>query len=563
VSAAPASIERTCALVLLTLAPAAAVAWPAETLPAGRMVLALLAALAAALLAAGRCASSRGVGVAAALLLPPAVAAAAAAPGRARAIDEAALFAALGLLALLARRSADDPRVAPILTAVLAGVGAAASFLALAQALWIYPAAAAGLRAAGAPADRFVDAVLVRLEAGRPSGPFILPAALAGFLAMTLPSTLCWVRQGRSRVVRAAAVVALLAQAAALALTRSLGGLLAAAAALALILVPRAPRRALAAAALVAVAALAAAGFLFDRRAEIGAGPGRDPLSLRAGNWRAAAAMIHDHPLAGVGPGGFATAYTGYLRAGMNETRFAHNSWLQIPACWGAWTIVPLAALAAAFWHALRAALRLQEAAAALAAGGTAFLLHNLVDFTLYLPAVAVTGACAVGLTLGAQRAAAPVGDPRLPPAPGRLRRALAALAVGGLLAAHGLATARAARLLEEARLLAEAGRRDEALAAARGAAVARPADPDPRSFIADLILAHAMDDPALRHEGEVAAAAAVDLDRRSAARHMTRAAYHAAAGEISAARLELERARLLYPAKKEYAAGAAGEATR
>jgi hypothetical protein len=83
----------------------------------------------------------------------------------------------------------------------------------------------------------------------------------------------------------------------------------------------------------------------------------------------------------------------------------------------------------------------------------------------------------------------------------------------------------------------------------------ARPGDPDPRSLIAELILADDMNDPALRREGESAATAAVVLDGRAAVRHATRAAYHAAAGEIAAARLELERAHALYPAKPQYRA--------
>ena len=539
-------------LTLAALVPAAAVACPPEDLPAGRLVFALLAALAAILLAVTPPALPDAGRWAALLLLPPAIAAVLVAPDRARAADEAALLAGLVLFALIGFRSAHDPRAPRLLASVLAVLGTAASVLALAQAVWIYPAAAAMLRAAGAPADGFVDAVLVRLEAGRPTGPFILPAALAGFLAMTLPATLLGIRRGLPRGVRPAAAVALALQAAALVMTRSLGGLAATAVSLAIVLVPRSTRRVVTAAVLVGVAAIAAVGFLVDRRAEIGSGPGRDPLTLRAGNWGAAAAMVRDHPLAGAGPGGFATAYTGYLRAGMNETRFAHNSWLQIPACWGLWAVFPLAALALVWVRGLGAALRAGGATAGLAAGGTGFLLHNLVDFTLYLPSVAVAGALVIGMSLGAARARSSDAD-RCEGKGVRARRVVAALVVGALLAAHGIAAGRSGLFLERARLAADAGRRTEALAAARRAAAARPGDPDPHSFIAEVILAHDMDDPVLRREGESAATAAVLLDRRAAMRHATRAAYHAAAGEIAAARLEMERARILYPAKPQY----------
>jgi len=539
---------------LAALVPAAAVACSPESLPGGRLVFALLAATAAILLAIKPPALPGAGRWAALLLLPPAIAAVLAAPGRARAADEAALLLGLVLFALIGYRAACAPHAKHLLAAVLAALGTAASALALAQAAWIYPAAAATLRAAGAPADGFVDAVLVRLEAGRPSGPFILPAALAGFLAMTLPATLLGIRRGLARGVRPAAAVALALQAAALMMTRSLGGLVAAAVSVAIVLVPRSTRRVVTTAVVVMVAAIAAAGFLVDRRAEIGSGPGRDPLTLRAGNWGAAAAMVRDHPVAGVGPGGFATAYTGYVRAGMNETRFAHNSWLQIPACWGLWAVFPLATLALIWARGLGAALRAGGAAAALAAGGTGFLLHNLVDFTLYLPSVAVAGAVVIGMSLGVA-GARPADEDRSGGNGARTRRLLAAAVVAGVLATHGIVSARAGLFLDKARRAADAGRRAEALVAARRAVAARPGDPDPRSFIAEVILAHDMDDPALRREGESAATAAVVLDRRAAVRHATRAAYHAAAGEIAAARLEMERAHTLYPAKPQYRA--------
>jgi len=540
-------------LSLAALVPAATVAFPPESLAAGRLVFGLLAALVVILLLVVRPTTLPGRGGwVALLLLPPAAAAVLAAPGRARALDEAALFAGLILFALVGYRAAGDPRAPGLLAAVLAVLGTAAAALALVQAAWIYPAAAATLRAAGTPADRFVDAALVRLEAGRPSGPFILPAALAGFLAMTLPATLFWIRRGLRRGVRPAAATALALQAGALVATRSLGGLAATAVSLAIVLVPRSTRRIVTIAALVVVAAIAAGGFLIERRAEIGSGPGRDPLSLRAGNWGAAAAMLRDHPIAGVGPGGFATAYTQYLRAGMNETRFAHDSWLQLLACWGAWASVPLALLALAWARGLGTVLRAGGATAALAGGGTAFLLHNLVDFTLYLPSVAVSGVVVIGMVLGA--AASSSSDAgRCLGTRAPVCRVAVALVVAITLATHAIAAARTGLFLERARLAADAGRLDEALVAARRAAAARPRDPDPRSFIAEVILAYDMDDPVLCREGESAATAAVVLDRRAAMRHATRAAYHAAAGEIAAARLEMERAHTLYPEKPQY----------
>src|SRR2546423_525201 len=83
-----------------------------------------------------------------------------------------------------------------------------------------------------------------------PAGPFTLPAALAGFFALTLPLTLLEARLLAGRRARALLVVALLLQSYALFLTRSVGGLAATGVSLSLslpIVAPRSTRTLLAA----------------------------------------------------------------------------------------------------------------------------------------------------------------------------------------------------------------------------------------------------------------------------------------------------------------------------
>jgi O-antigen ligase len=126
--------------------------------------------------------------------------------------------------------------------------------------------------------------------------------------------------------------VAVAIQAAGLAATQSATavGSLAAAGLLAGIAHPRLAR-VLVPALLVLVALLA--GIVVLRRERL-----LDPAAaqgswrLRAGNAAAAARMIGEHPLRGVGPGAFAEVYPSVLRPGGNEARHAHCLPLELMA---------------------------------------------------------------------------------------------------------------------------------------------------------------------------------------------------------------------------------------
>lgn len=480
----------------------------------------------------------------------------------ARALDEAAYAVCLVAAGLAGRSVAAAPRGPAVLGLVLAALAVAVSAHAAAQRFVTYPALAAALRAAD-PADP--GGVLVRLEAGRPSGPFVLPAALGGFVALALPWLALRAARGRGPGPRLAAGAALAAGLGGLALTKSVGALVAAAAGI-LIALPADRRRV--AAAVVLAAALGGGWFLAGRD-DVRAVPGGDPLTLRAGNWAAALRMIAERPVFGVGPGAFATHYPRAMRPGMNETRHAHNSYLEAAAGWGLWILAPVGLLVTAAAGAVRARRRdardrfsgrgreAPDDRLALLAGGVAFLVHNLGDFTAYLPGVALPAAVALGCGIGppAGRAA-----PRRPPAPAAgpwipapiARRAAAAVAAVAL-ALHGAATARSRAALEAARVAAADGDHAAALAHARRGREARPDHPDPRAFLAQAILGLPDASPALRAEGECEAAAGLRLDPGAAVLHWTRALYHQAAGERAAAWRERHAAHLLYPLKKLY----------
>ncbi len=484
---------------------------------------------------------------------PLAVASLGSASCRARAHDEAAAAALLvvgGCLGgLLARHGRSG-----WLTLSLIALGCGASLHAVLQRHVTYPTLAAALRAAD-PADP--TGFLVRLEAGRPSGPFLLPAALGGFLAMAIPVTLAWTAgAGRSRL-RIAGLAAAGLEIYALLLTRSLGALAAAATGV-LLTIPLLARRRrrLIFAGIVVMAILTGALFVHARRSEIFSGPGADPISLRAGNWSAAARMIRERPVLGVGPGGFESFYPRMMREGMNETRYAHNSYLQAAATWGIWILAPIGALVAAVAAAAGRAWRACAPELPLLAAGSAFLLHNLFDFTAYLPAVALPAAVLLGAALAGRE---PRADPGrfVTRVAARIASVAGAVVLGSVLVVHGLAAARSESLLDRAADTIEAGRIDRAIALGRAAIDARPGDPRTRAFVAQTILAHAMEDVALRREGEIEAAAALALQPESAVLHHTRALYHRAAGETAAAYREQYAAHRLHPLEESYRVGA------
>ena len=558
-------MTRRLASGVAVLAVMIAVLRPPEVWPVAAALVEILAAAAFVLLARRPAALPVDARRAALLLLPLAAAAVWLAANEARAIDEAFLVGQFIVFVALGCVIADDPRARRAIPALLLCLGTLAAAQAIAQHHWAWPQVAAELRAAGPPADAGADAMLVRLESGRPSGPFVLPTALAGFLAITIPASLLSALEG-GLAARAGAAAALLVQCYGLFLTRSLGGLAALACAC-VVLLGRGSRRPLrrflpAAAVLLLVIGIASLVFLRARHGEMTSAPGADPVSLRAGNWRVAAAMIGDHPLFGVGPGAFGTFYPRYMRAGMNETQYAHNSYLQLVSTWGLWILLPIGAAIAVFASCLRGAGPRDAGRLAALAGGTAFLVHNLIDFTFYQPGVAVPCALLLGVaTAGA--ATPPAGQDATQPrgqgdgaARGSRGRARVALgcAAAALLLIHGVRAARCSMLLERAGAAARRGDLAAAREDAVRASAARPGDPRPWAFLSEMAIASRRDDPNALRLGREAAERAVALDPEAAGRHHVLALYHAKDEEAAAAWLEERRAHELFPLKPLYA---------
>jgi hypothetical protein len=262
--------------------------------------------------------------------------------------------------------------------------------------------------------------------------------------------------------------------------------------------------------------------------------------------------MTRDHPIAGVGPGGFAEAFPQYRRAGDNESRHAHNLPAELLAEWG----LPVGALISAlfFWIFLGpvagGSARPRTLASGLAVGLAAFAIHNLADFTAFLPSLLIFAAVCRGLL---------VDDPVAAPAASAAsaataatpvaRAAWAALVVVVAVAAAQSGLSRDA--LHEARQAASKGDHEGALRFAERAGWLAPWDADPPQFGAE----------ARRAAGADAAAVLIDAEKavrrapsRASAR-MVRARARSEGGDIGGAYADAAEAHRLYPLHPDYAA--------
>ncbi len=278
------------------------------------------------------------------------------------------------------------------LLAALLGAGAGQGILAIVQKAGLLARQAEAARALGLP-----EAMVCRLAEGRPFGTHVVPAALAGALVLALSAGgALLAERGRTPAALLAAAGIVLAGLG-LVLTGSMGGLLSLLVAGAYLLVPRARRLSwrVRAGLLLAVLLLATTFVAVRPRNLLDLGRPDHPLHLRVGNWRGAVLAATERPTAGIGPGAFGAIYPRFRRPGDAETIYAHDSWLQLLAEGG---IPALALLLLGGWALHRRLRGLSGPDRWIAAGIVAFVVHNLVDFTLYLPGIAVPAAALAGL---------------------------------------------------------------------------------------------------------------------------------------------------------------------
>ncbi len=327
-------------------------------------------------------------------------------------------------------------------------------------------------------------------------GTMYNPNVLAGYLVVALAAAavvlaLAWrytqERTDRPRFALIAAGFAPLILGAALLLTASRAGMLGALAGAATFAVAAPTRiraRWFVAAGLALVLVVAVAPPLRNRL--ISATAQSNSAIFRWYTWVGTAEMIRERPLLGYGPGTFEHAYPQHAIVGF--TRMAHQTPLQIAAEAGVPALLLALAAVAVIARRLIAGLRsggprALECAAALAALA-AVGVHNLADYTWYVPAVGMSLAAILGLGLASSAEEAP--------AAGRARRwplwlAAALALIVALLAAGGL---QAQRLQAQAKAMVARGHYQPAAAALRRAAELDPLD---AGIAADLAQASAV----------------------------------------------------------------------
>ncbi len=475
---------------------------------------------------------------------------AAAAPGAA---VEPVVVATLAVAAgLTSSRGAGVPGLARQAAILFAGLGGAVSMLAVYHRVWGMEQLARTLSSQPLFADR--QAVLARLEQGRSFEPFATPAALGGFFAFCICVTvgLALSVRGRRRVLFVgSAALQVLGMATTASATAAAS--LMAAVGLVVVLWSRSRRglvlAAAAAALLVSSVVVLRGGALTDLHGT------ESPWRLRAGNYRVAYAMAVDHPWMGVGPGGFAENYPAYRQSGDNETRHVHNLPLELAAEWG-WPVG--LSLAAFFFYTFMMPLWRQRQAAepwrrGLALGLAAFALHNLADFTAFMPSLLWCAAITRGLL--SESTCVEDSRPSAHPIPGLIAGAsLASVMLAALLAATGGV---AWNYRFAARAAAFGGEPDRAVELSRKASSWAPWDPD-----AALALSRAMAGPSpesldasKRRDCVVAADRAVGLSPvRPAARYL-RARLRLIGGDAPGAYADMVQATRLYPSNHRFVA--------
>jgi O-antigen ligase len=298
---------------------------------------------------------------------------------------------------------------------------------------------------------------------------FLNPNSLAGLLAATLPLTIALSVSDRSTVVVRGAWLLTIILAASLAATGSRGGWLAAAVGVTMTLFLMEWRRISWRSWLAGIALLGCAvmwinvlhpGLIRPRAASLVHPLTAEPLRYQI--WRSTIDMIKARPLTGWGIGAFGVAYVPFKSRvfdGITQY-FAHNDYLQLGAELGVPGLVCWSGLiSSTVWMVVTIRRRSRQRTATpppsaavtksdelivldgVVGGTTAILLHSLVDFDLYVPAILTVLAIYLGYVRSSwqapcgQSACSRMSSPatRVPATWGRVIRPVTVMAACGL----------------------------------------------------------------------------------------------------------------------------------
>ncbi|MBU0634141.1 MAG: O-antigen ligase family protein [Candidatus Omnitrophica bacterium] len=104
--------------------------------------------------------------------------------------------------------------------------------------------------------------------------------------------------------------------------------------------------------------------------------------------WRSAARVIKESPLSGVGAGNFGIIYPRFKEPAANETVFSHNSFLQLWAECGVFALIFFIGMMVFYFSQIKKK-NFDLLIMGSLIGVLAFLIHNLFDYTFFIPQVA------------------------------------------------------------------------------------------------------------------------------------------------------------------------------
>ena len=201
--------------------------------------------------------------------------------------------------------------------------------------------------------------------------PFVTPNTLAGYLAMIIPLALICKNR----------IVCLIPLCSALLSTKSLGASISLLVALSLYgyLEGKIEKRRI----ILLIGLIITIGLVFIARVTVTKGHLHPLFStlMRLNYWKNTLKIIQNHPIIGVGLGNF----------NLMQTRYAHNSYLQIWVEMGILGIISILWLIATVLKPVFKNIKdspNKNQLIALLAAVAVFLIHNLVDFSFYLPEI-------------------------------------------------------------------------------------------------------------------------------------------------------------------------------
>lgn len=282
---------------------------------------------------------------------------------------------------------------------------------------------------------------------------------------------------------------------------------------------------------------------------------GNNPLWFRLLNWKVAFGMLRDHVFIGTGLSTFGLLYPHYMPSGANESQYVHNSYLQLGVESGliglALTLWLVGMWAYSDFKMLKTPRQehsdgsvLQNVRNACGLGGIAFLLHNIIDFDLYVFPLGALGMALLAITINSGK----TQERALQTSRSPLWLTICISCVLMTACVVDWQQTRARQQSTDARMLVQAERYEEAAITLQDALQIRPRHPEYQALAGSIELYRQHPDMALRYFQT-----AIQAEPATPWFHAGLAEAYLTTRNLSMAYLESRRAAELFPQKTAY----------